>query len=429
MTVRLYVNVTVGPACVVLAWKHIPGAGGERRGIDSRRGCARRIGVRLDRGAPARIRSVHRNEIQSQSWERAAGDAGSMIDVDNVSLRFGSIVALDAVSLSVDEGEIVALLGPSGSGKSTLLRVVAGLARPQTGSLRLAGVTVASAGIFVPPEQRRVGMVFQDYSLFPHLTVAANIAFGLRRWRRAEADAAVGALMERLGLARHAASYPHMLSGGERQRVSLARALAPRPQVLLMDEPFSGLDGRLRDRVRDETVALLREVGTTTVVVTHDPAEAMRLADRLALLHGGRLVQSGAARDVYARPATVFAARLLSEVNELAASCHSGRVETPLGTFSAPLPDGAAVHVCFRPEHLRAAHRGAGVRATVTAAEFLGDSTRVTCALDGARSPIALRTSAAETFVPGESVFIQVDPSGVVVVPDEGATIAGSPAA
>jgi iron(III) transport system ATP-binding protein len=343
-----------------------------------------------------------------------------MIAVDNVTLRFGDVAALDDVSLAVQAGEIVALLGPSGSGKSTLLRVVAGLARPQTGTVRLAGATVTGAGLFVPPERRRVGMVFQDYSLFPHLTVAANIAFGLRPVRGADADPIVGALMERLGLSRYAASYPHMLSGGERQRVALARALAPRPQVLLMDEPFSGLDGRLRDRVREETLGLLRETSTTTVVVTHDPAEAMRIADRLALLHGGRLVQSGAAREVYARPATVFAARLLSEVNELAASCHGGRVETPLGTFAAPLvPDGAAVRVCVRPEHLRAARGGSGVRATVTAAEFLGDSTRVTCAVDGAGSPVALRTSVNQTLLPGDPVFLQADPSGVVVMADE----------
>lgn len=343
-----------------------------------------------------------------------------MVAVDAVTVAFGDIVALDGVSLDVSAGEIVSLVGPSGSGKSTLLRVVAGIARPSRGRVRLAGMEVAGPGGFVEPEHRRVGMVFQDYALFPHLTIAANVAFGLRNRGRATVRAAVGELLERFGLSRYADSYPHMLSGGERQRVALARALAPQPRVLLMDEPFSGLDGRLRDRVRRETLDVLRDTHTTTIVVTHDPSEAMRVGDRLALLRGGRLLQCGPVAEVYARPATAFAARFLSETNELAATCRGGRVETALGTFAAPnVPDGAAVRVCIRPHHVRVAGRPTSTRARVLSSEFLGETDRLTLEVAGLDEPLCARTSGQSHLAPGDLVFLDVDPSGVVVVPDD----------
>ena len=347
--------------------------------------------------------------------------AAAQVEVEGVSLRFRDVQALSDVSLRVAAGTITSLLGPSGSGKSTLLRVVAGMARPDAGRVRIGGVEVCGPGVFVPPERRRVGMVFQDAALFPHLTIAANVAFGLRGARRSDRDAIVADLLGRLGLSRHAGRYPHMLSGGERQRAAMARALAPRPEVLLMDEPFSGLDGRLRDRVRDETVRLLRDTGTTTIVVTHDPGEALRMADRVALLHRGRLVQHGSARDVYTCPSSVFAARLLSEVNEFAGCCASGRVQTPLGTFAAPLPDRAPVRVCIRPQHLHEGAPAAGVRATVVASEFAGDSTLVTCLIDKAGDRVCMRARPGVHHLPGDTVFLEVDRAGVFVLPDEDA--------
>ena len=343
-----------------------------------------------------------------------------MVAVEDVALRFGSCVALDAVSLEVETGEILCLLGPSGSGKSSLLRVVAGIERPSGGRVRIAGTDVTAPGVFVEPEQRRVGMVFQDFALFPHLTVAANVAFGLARRSRAEVDRTVGALLERLGLTRYATSYPHMLSGGERQRVALARALAPEPRVLLMDEPFSSLDDRLRDRVRQETIAVLRETGTTTIVVTHDPGEAMRIADRIALMRAGRLLQVGSAEDMYARPATAFAARFLSDVNEFAGACSRGLVDTALGRFPAPhMPDEAPVRVCIRPQHILIAAGSTGIRARVVASEFLGHTERVTLDVPGANAPVSLHRSGRVRLVAGDSVFLDVDASGVVVVPDD----------
>jgi iron(III) transport system ATP-binding protein len=344
-----------------------------------------------------------------------------MVALDQVAVTFGDTVALDRVSLEVGAGEIVCLLGPSGSGKSTLLRAVAGIERTVGGQVTLDGVVVTGPGVFVEPEQRRVGMVFQDYALFPHLTVAANVAFGLKG-ARSDVNARVAALLERVGLARYAKSYPHMLSGGERQRVALARALAPNPRVLLMDEPFSSLDRGLRDRVRRETVDLLRETRTTTLVVTHDPTEAVLAADRIALLRAGRLLQVATPEELYMRPNSAFAAHFLGEVNELPGTCRGGRVDTVFGSFSAPhVPEHAAARVCIRPQDLRVAGGPTPIKGRVLASEFLGDAERVIVGVPELNAPVAVRTLARTRLNPGDTVHLDVDPSHVVIVPDDGA--------
>jgi iron(III) transport system ATP-binding protein len=341
-----------------------------------------------------------------------------MMAADNVGVTFGDVVALDSVSLEVQAGEVLCLLGPSGSGKSTFLRVVAGLQRPTRGRVRLAGAEVSGPRVFVEPERRRVGMVFQDYALFPHMTVAANVAFGVTREDRATSNDIVPRLLDRLDLSRHSRSYPHMLSGGERQRVALARALATAPRLLLMDEPFSSLDGRLRDRVRRETVELLKETGTTTIVVTHDSAEALRIADRIALFSGGRLLQCGSVEEVYARPTSAFAARLFSDVNELTGTCRGGRVQTALGSFAAPnLPEGAAALVCIRPHHVRICDGRAPIQGRVTATQFVGEAVDVSVEVNGVPAPIAMRVSAAVGVQPGTMIDLDVAPDTAVVVP------------
>jgi len=344
-----------------------------------------------------------------------------LLALEGVTVAFGDVVALSDVSFEIAAGQIVSLVGPSGSGKSTLLRVIAGLVPPSRGRVRIAGEEVASADCFVEPEQRRVGLVFQDYALFPHLTIEANVAFGLRHRDRGAAHATAAALLDRFGLSRYARSYPHMLSGGERQRVALARALAPQPRVLLMDEPFSGLDGRLRDRIRVETLQVLRETQTTTMMVTHDPTEAMRAADRLALLRAGRLVQIGSVEHVYEHPVTSFAARFLSDVNEVAGTCRGGRVETALGTFEAPhVAEAERVRVCIRPHHLRVSDGPTGVRARVLSSEFLGETDRMTLEVAGLDEPLYLRTSAHVRVAPGQTVSVEVEPAGVLVLADDG---------
>src|SRR5919202_2707531 len=246
-------------------------------------------------------------------------------------------------------------LRPSGDGKTTLLRLVAGLEPVQAGRIELGGIVVGEPGREVPPEQRHVGFVFQDYALFPHLTVAENVAFGLTRLPRGERGWAVTEALARVGLETYASAYPHMLSGGQQQRVALARALAPRPQVVLLDEAFASLDARLREQVRDDTLHVLQTAGIPALIVTHDAEEAMFMADRIALMREGRVVQVGTPQALYLRPADPFVATFLGEVNRMPALVRDGRAETAIGRLSAPpacRADGLA-EVLLRPEGLR----------------------------------------------------------------------------
>ncbi len=213
---------------------------------------------------------------------RASAVIPASLELDRLGKRFGAREVVADVSLHIAAAEVICLLGPSGCGKTTLLRMLAGIEEPTSGSLKLDGQLIASPAGSMPPEKRGVGLVFQDYALFPQMSVIDNVAFGLRGLSKAEARAAALNALDRIGLGARAEAYPYMLSGGEQQRVALARAIVPRPRVLLMDEPFSNLDRRMRDSVREETVALLRETGATCVMVTHDPEEAMRIADRIA---------------------------------------------------------------------------------------------------------------------------------------------------
>src|SRR5215213_4260307 len=282
------------------------------------------------------------------------GTAGAAIPAElafeDVAQAYGALRALDGVSLTIAPGEIVCLLGPSGCGKTTLLRIAAGVENPVSGRVLLDGSEVSGPTAFVPPERRGVGLMFQDYALFPHLTILENVSFGLRGLAARDVEASARRALARVGLERYAGDYPHMLSGGEQQRVALARSIAPRPGVLLMDEPFSNLDRRLRDSIREETIAILREMGATTIVVTHDPEEAMRIADRIVLMRSGRIVQVGEAETLYRQPADLFAARFFCDFNEVEGVVRGGGVSTPVGTFAAPgLAEGQAALVCVRP--------------------------------------------------------------------------------
>jgi iron(III) transport system ATP-binding protein len=247
-----------------------------------------------------------------------------------------------------------------------LLRIAAGVERPSSGRILLDEQEVAGPNRFVPPEKRGVGLMFQDFALFPHLSILDNVAFGLKSLTRREAKAEAYAALERVGLAHYAGEYPHILSGGEQQRVALARAIAPRPSVLLMDEPFSGLDPRLREKMREETLAILHETHATCIVVTHDAEEAMRMGDRVVLMRKGSVVQTGKALDLYRAPKDILAARTFSDLNELPARVEQGSAVTPLGRFFASgLPDGAEAIVCVRQRGVRlltAGQGGAGTR-------------------------------------------------------------------
>jgi iron(III) transport system ATP-binding protein len=267
-----------------------------------------------------------------------------------MSRRFGARAVIDDISLSVGAGEVLCLLGPSGCGKSTALRCIAGVDTPDAGEISLDGQVICGDRAFVPPEQRSVGLMFQDFALFPHLNVADNVAFGLRGKGRER----VTEMLERVRLSHLAQRYPHEISGGEQQRVALARALAPEPRVILMDEPFSGLDNRLRDGIRDETLEILKEARTAVLLVTHEPEEAMRMGDKIALMRDGRIVQQGAPYNIYNAPVDKAAAAFFSDINVIAGEVHGALTETPFGPFLAPgVPDGTAVEIVIRPQHLK----------------------------------------------------------------------------
>ncbi len=264
------------------------------------------------------------------------------IRVENVRRTFDAKHAVNDISLTAPAGKVTALLGASGSGKSTLLRLVAGLEPVDAGRVLIGGEVVSSPGAMAPAERRRIGFVFQDYALFPHLTAAANVAFGLRGGDKAARLSEARQWLARVGLAARAGAYPHELSGGEQQRVALARALAPHPRAVLLDEPFSGLDPVLRAELRDTTLAAIAALGATALFVTHDADEAMYVADRIAILKDGRLVQDGDPRDVYAHPASPEAAAALGPVNRFDGAVTSGALQTPFGAISTSRDDGPA---------------------------------------------------------------------------------------
>ena len=275
--------------------------------------------------------------------------AKPLIEFRNVSKRFGNFTAIDNLNLSIYEREFFALLGPSGCGKTTLMRLLAGFEPLSAGTILLDGQDISP----IPPNLRAVNMMFQSYALFPHLSVGDNVGFGVNGGRDVK-RAAAETLLEKVGLRHRIDQYPHALSGGEQQRVALARALAPKPRIMLMDEPFSGLDNRLRDGVRDETLAILKSEDTAVLLVTHEPEEAMRMADEIALMRAGRIVQSGAPYNIYNAPVDRAAVAVFSDANVIKSRVTGALAETPFGQFFAPgLSDGTKVDIVVRPQHVR----------------------------------------------------------------------------
>jgi iron(III) transport system ATP-binding protein len=360
--------------------------------------------------------AVNRRARGGGARGKAAVTFAARLAFEDVSRRYGDTLALDRVTLDIEPSEILCLLGPSGCGKSTLLRVAAGVERPSSGRILLDGQEVAGPGRFVPPEKRGVGLMFQDFALFPHLTILDNVAFGLNSLTRSEAKAEAHAALERVGLSHYAGEYPHILSGGEQQRVALARAIAPRPSVLLMDEPFSGLDPQLREKMREETLAILHETRATSIVVTHDAEEAMRMGDRVALMRKGRVVQTGKALDLYRAPKDIFAARTFSDLNELTAFVEQGSAATPLGRFAAnEVPDGAEAIVCVRQRGVRLLDLGQGVPGRVLDARFLGDVALVEIAVQGLDAPIFARVKESDVPPQGAEIGVGIDIGAVLV--------------
>ena len=349
----------------------------------------------------------------------ARASFASNVTLDAVGHAYGATPSLRDVSFDIAPAETVCLLGQSGCGKTTLLRIIAGIEAPASGRVLFDGREVSSPREVEPPERRGVGLMFQDFALFPHLTILDNVTFGLKALPRAEAEREALAVLRRVGLEDAARSYPHALSGGEQQRIALARAIVPRPGIILMDEPFSGLDPGLRNDIRDETLAILRETRSTAVIVTHDPEEAMRVADRIILMRQGVIVQMGTAEDLYLRPADLDTARFFSDVNEFPGRVERGWVSTAIGTFPcAGLGDGAQVVACVRPPSVRLVPAGEAAAGRITRRRFVGEVDLVEVAVEGLRRPVFARDR-ARRFDAGQDVGVCVDPQDVMVFPDK----------
>lgn len=328
-----------------------------------------------------------------------------------VTKTFGDVAAVCDASLAVAEGKALALLGPSGCGKTTLLRLIAGLEVPERGRVVVGGDQLTGPGRQIPPERRRIGMVFQDSALFPHMNVARNVAYGLTKdeIRAGRADET----LEIVGLTGFGDRYPDELSGGQAQRVALARALAPRPRVMLFDEPFSSLDADLRAQVRSEVSALLRDVGMTSVFVTHDQEEAFVLGDTVAVMRRGRVLQTGTPAEIYSTPGSAWLATFVGEANLVLGEGRNGSIATALGALPVATPIRGTCTAVVRPEYLVVEEGQSG---TIASVDFFGHDSSYQVDIAGANYTV--RVPAAPRFQPGDTVAVSYRGPEVVAFSD-----------
>jgi iron(III) transport system ATP-binding protein len=331
----------------------------------------------------------------------------AVIQVKQVCKRFaGGVYAVRGLSFDLPRGALLALLGPSGCGKTTALRLIAGLEAPDSGEIWLNGQCAVGPGCWLPPEARRIGMVFQDYALFPHLTIAQNVGFGLNRWKPTQRAQRVAELLALVGMRDCADRYPHQISGGQQQRVALARALAPRPDVVLLDEPFSNLDAALRRTMREEVRAILHAAGATAIFVTHDQEEALSIADLVATMEHGTIQQIGAPQQIYFQPATQAVAAFIGEANFLPGQAHGQMADCALGTLRLASPAHGHVTLMIRPEALRLRPADDGP-ARVEAVTFYGHDQTAWVRFDN-QLTLRARTLPRSDLLPGVQVSISV---------------------
>ncbi|MEE2999471.1 MAG: ABC transporter ATP-binding protein [Pseudomonadota bacterium] len=308
-----------------------------------------------------------------------------MIDINNLSFKYHKheqTRIINNISFKVNKGELVSLLGPSGCGKTSTLRLIAGLETPNSGSIFIEDVCVSNENTFVEPHKRGIGFLFQDFALFPHLTTKENIAWGLHNLKYENKLLRVAELLKQISMEEHKNKYPHELSGGEQQRVSLARALAPKPSLLLLDEPFSSLDSNLRHEIREETSQILREANTTAIIVTHDPEEAMLISDKIILMNDGEILQEGTAHEIYCNPSNQFVATFLSYTNQVDGLVRGDVVETILGNFpNQNFPNNTKLKLIIRPEAISISKRSKKTKKTqnaiIDSINFLGTNNHI----------------------------------------------------
>jgi iron(III) transport system ATP-binding protein len=329
---------------------------------------------------------------------------------ENVTYDYGATRALDSFSLTLPRGKVMCLLGPSGCGKSTALRLAAGLERVQSGKILIDGMLMGGPSHHVPPERRGLGMVFQDFALFPHMTLLDNVAYGLTSLDRKTAHATARRALSRVGLEDRADDYPHMLSGGQQQRVALARTIVPRPGIVLLDEPFSGLDSRLRDRVRQETLQILSEAGVTVLMVTHDAQEALICGDRIALVSNGRVVQDGTPNEIFNAPRTLEVAEFFSPNLRWDAVVMNGHVDTPIARLPADnFAEGENVVVAVRQSGfaIQAAQNSAGRAVFVRSLRQVGIDLFAEVIFEGADIATWISVDPDTNIAVGEQIYVE----------------------
>ena len=352
------------------------------------------------------------------------GETAGLV-IAGVSHTVGPHAILRDVTLDVAPGEILCLLGPSGCGKTTTLRLIAGLEELQAGRIEWNGAVLADRAGGLLPEERGVSLLFQDYALFPHLTAAENVAFGLAGLSRADKDARVREVLEQVGMLDFADRYPRFLSGGEQQRIALARARAPKPRIFLLDEPFSSLDTWLRAQTRDLCLHILKRSQSASLIVTHDAEEAMFMGDRIAVMREGTVVQSGTPEELYFHPVDDFVAGLFGELNRIRGRVREGHVDTPIGRVCSPgIDEGAEADVLIRPEAIRIVpYTETGARGVVVAARLLGGSTLLHLAVaDAEAGELHLHSRVSGFTLPPEGMIVGVglEDRSVFVFPADG---------
>ncbi|WBU62714.1 ABC transporter ATP-binding protein [Paracoccus aerodenitrificans] len=333
------------------------------------------------------------------------------LSLEGIGCRFGDRQVLADISMEAPAGRITCLLGESGCGKSTLLRVIAGIEHPSAGHILMDGSEIAGPARFVEPEQRNIGFMFQDYALFPHLSIRDNLAFGLRGIPAEQRQQRIDEVIAKIGIAHLEGRFPYSLSGGEQQRVALARALAPRPAVLLMDEPFSNLDQGLREYVRRETLATLRELGITAIIVTHDPQEALAMGEHIVLMKQGRIEQQGSPFDIYDRPVSVYAAEFMGPCNRLPGIWTGRGIETPIGYFPASLDldEGDLALACIRPQALTIEPGSEGIAARVVSKTFMGESEQIELSVHPLADTLRMHSHQRVKMAVGEKVRLRLN--------------------